>query len=301
MKKNNLLITGGTGFVGRNLIRVLNSDDYDMKSITVIDKDDKYLDYVKKFGVNVVCADLSKKGDWFEEFEGKVMVINLAAQISSPNLESFYDNNVLATKNLIDASKKAGVGRIIHFSSAAVHSVRKDEYANSKLKGEELVKKSGIEYCILQPSIIYGPTDDKNIGYLINFAKKIPVFPIPGHGKWPRQPIYIDDLSHLVISIMEKFPKNKAYSVNGKEIIHFKDMIKTVLDQLGGFKIRVFLPIHLFKLLMMGYQRITGKIQFTKDQVNSLTSGEVFPDYEWWEEFDIDITSFEEGVKKMVD
>ena len=80
---------------------------------------------------------------------------------------------------------------------------------------------------------MYGPTDDKNIGFLIDFAKKLPCFPIPGHGKWPRQPIYIDD--------------------------------------------------------------------FTPNQVDSLTAKEVFPDYPWWEEFNIDITSFEDGVKKMVE
>ena len=76
---------------------------------------------------------------------------------------------------------------------------------------------------------------------------------------------------------------------------------KIVLKQLDGFKFRVFLPVSLFKFLMMSYQELTGRIQFTPDQVDSLTAGEIFPNYPWWEKFDIDITSFEEGVKRMVD
>ena len=52
---------------------------------------------------------------------------------------------------------------------------------------------------------------------------------------------------------------------------------------------------------MMAYQKLSGEIQFTSDQVNSLTAGEIFPNYPWWDEFNIDITSFEEGVKRMVD
>jgi nucleoside-diphosphate-sugar epimerase len=207
----------------------------------------------------------------------------------------------LAIINVLEAAKNAGVGKIIHFGSAAVYSVRKDDYVKTKLEGEELVKKSGLEYCILHPSIMYGPTDDKKIGFLIEFAKKLPCFPIPGHGKWPRQPIYIDDVCHLIISIMRNFPKDKVYSINGKEVIYFKDMIKIVLNQLDGFKFRLFLPVSLFKFLMMEYQKLCGEVQFTADQVDSLTAGEVFPDYAWWEEFDIDITSFVEGVKKMVD
>jgi hypothetical protein len=51
---------------------------------------------------------------------------------------------------------------------------------------------------------------------------------------------------------------------------------------------------------MMSYQKLTGNIQFTPDQVESLTAGEIFPNYAWWEEFDINITSFEEGVKRML-
>lgn len=270
MKTDELLIAGGAGFVGRNLIRVLHSRDYDMGKITIVDKDEKNLEYVKNFGTKTICADLAEKGDWFDEFNGKDLVINLAAQISSPSYEAFHRNNVLATENLIEATRAAKINRIIHFSSAAVLSIRKDDYAKSKLEGEEIVKKSGVEYCILQPSLMYGPTDDKNIGYLINFASRLPCFPIPGHGKWPRQPIYIDDICYLVISIMENFLHNKVYSINGKEIIYFRDMIKIVLKELGGFRFRVFLPIPIFKFLMMSYQRVNGEIQFTPDQVDSL-------------------------------
>lgn len=100
--------------------------------------------------------------------------------------------------------------------------------------------------------------------------------------------------------MMKQFPQNKVFSISGKDVIYFKDMIKIVLKQLGGFKFRVFLPVGLFKFLMISYQKLSGKEQFTADQVESLTAGEVFPEYAWWNEFGIDITSFEEGLKKML-
>ena len=296
----NIIIPGGAGFVGRNLVRVLKSENFNMEEITILDKDEKNLEYVKRYGVNALYVDLAEKGDWYDEFKGTGMIINLVAQISSTNPELFYRNNVLTTKNVLEAAKEAGVKRIIHFSSAAVLSVRKDYYAQTKLAAEELVKTSGFEYCVLQPSIMYGPTDDKNIGFLIEFAKKVPCFPIPGHGKWPRQPIYIDDVCYLVISLLRNFAANKVYSINGRDVIYFREMIKIVLKQLGGFKFRVFLPISLFKFLMMSYQKLTGSIQFTSDQVDSLTAGEIFPNYAWWAEFNIEVTSFENGVKRMV-
>jgi nucleoside-diphosphate-sugar epimerase len=294
----NIIITGGAGFVGRNLVRILTSKNY---NITVLDKSEKNLDYLKKYDIKTLCVDLADKGDWSKEFEGKNVVINLEAQISSSEYDPFYRNNILATKNVIEAARKAGIKKFIHFSSAAVLSVRKDDYAKTKLEGEELVKNSGLEYCILQPSIMYGPTDDKNIGFLINFAKKIPMFPIPGHGKWPRQPIYIDDMCYLIVSIMNNFPHNKVYSINGKDVIFYRDMIKIVLTEIGGFKFRLFLPISVFKFLMVSYQKLAGNVQFTSDQVDSLTSEEIFPNYPWWDEFNIKVTSFEEGVRRMME
>jgi len=295
-----IVIPGGAGFVGRNLVRILSTANYTMDDVVVIDSSLKNSSYVKKYGVRIVNADLAEPGDWVQEFENADFVINLAAQLSSPEAEPFYLNNVQATKNILDAMKKMHVRRIIHFSSAAVISLWKDDYARTKEGGEKLVRESGLDYCILQPSIMYGPTDETNIGFLINFARKIPVFPIPGHGNWPRQPLYIDDICHLIVKLIEDFPHNKVISVNGKEIIYYKDMVRVVLQELGGLKFRVFLPIPLFIFLMMAYQKMKGVVEFTPDQVRALTTVETFPEYPWWETYHIPATTFQEGVRLML-
>ena len=295
-----IIVPGGAGFVGRNLVRMFYSTSQTMSEVIVLDFNQSNLEYVKKYGVCTVNADLSKPGDWNHEFENADIVINLAAQLSSPNHEPFHRNNVLATKNIIEAMRKADVQRIVHFSSAAVLSLWQDDYARTKAEGENLVKASGLDYCILQPSIMYGPTDETNIGYLINFAQKIPVFPIPGHGKWPRQPLYIDDVCRLILRIIEDFPHNETLSINGQEVIYFKDMVKIVLKELGGFKFRVFLPIRFFTALMMIYQKVKGFTEFTPDQVRALTTVETFPEYQWWDTFDIPVTSFHQGVRTML-
>jgi nucleoside-diphosphate-sugar epimerase len=295
-----IIIPGGAGFVGRNLVRMLYSTNQTMSDVVVLDINQNNLEYVKKYGVRAINADLSKHGNWDLEFENADIVINLAAQLSSPAYEPFHRNNVLTTKNIIDVMKKANVKRIVHFSSAAVLSIWQDDYARTKTEGENLVKESGLDYCIFQPSIMYGPTDETNIGYLIDFAQKIPVFPIPGHGKWPRQPLYIDDICSLILKIIKDFPYNETLCINGREVIYFKDMVKIVLKELGGFKFRVFLPIDLFTALMMIYQKVKGVTEFTPDQVRALTTIETFPEYPWWDKFDISVTSFEHGVKEML-
>jgi len=299
MKNLKIIIPGGAGFVGRNLVRILTGS-IPPKNITVIDKNADHLKMMEQYGINIVQADLSQPDKWYNLFSEQDVIIHLAAQISSQNEEDFFQNNIRTTENIIEAAQKFSVSKIIFFSSAAVLSIRKDPYAETKLQAEKLVKQSGLNYCIIQPSIMYGPTDDKNIGYLINFAKKMPVFPIPGHGRWPRQPIYIDDMCYLILHFLEEFPENNVYSINGRDTIFFRDMVQMVFQELGGIKIMIPFPIPLFKVLMMTYQKISGNTQFTTDQVDSLASCDIFPEYPWWNEFHIKITPFREGIQKMI-
>ena len=86
MEKFRIIIPGGAGFVGRNLVRVLKSENYDMKEVTVLDNDKNNLEFVKRYGVQTQCVDLAEKGGWYDEFNDKKIVINLAAQNSYDTL-----------------------------------------------------------------------------------------------------------------------------------------------------------------------------------------------------------------------
>lgn len=295
-----IIIPGGAGFVGKNLIRVMMANGFNPADLTIIDKDEMNLNFVKNLGAKTVLADLAETGTWFDNFYGQDLIIGLQAQISGPTIEPFIRNNVTATQNIIAAAKKFGVKKIIYFSSAAVLSIRQDFYAQTKKEGEGLVKNSGLDCVAIQPSLMYGPLDNKNIGWLIKFISRSPVFPIPGNGRYPRQPIYIDDMAQLVISFIKHFPvENKVYSINGQRIIDFREIIGTVIKEMGGLRTAIYLPLPIFLFLLKIYD-ILFKSPFTPDQIKSLTSGDVFPEYPWWDEFHIKMTDFRDGVRNML-
>lgn len=299
MKKNGskkkILVTGASGFVGRNLVPFLLRKGY---SVIALDKVKTSWDRNPR--LKVVMADLSQPGKWQERIKTADILVHLAAQISAKDPKEFDKNNVEATINLLEALKGSKIKKIVHFSSAAVTSIRKDKYASTKADQEKLIKKSGVNYVMIRPSMMYGPGDDKNIGWLIRTIKKYPGVPLPGGGNFGRQPVFIGDVCQIVGKLISgRYPK-KVYEIHGNEYVTMKQMVGVIIRTEKLKKIVVPIPNSwLFWTFFIG-ERVLPNPKFTSDQIISLTSGERFKGENWWKTFKVKPTSFEEGVSRMV-
>ena len=290
------MITGAAGFVGRNLIPVLVKNGY---KVTALVKNKSEKEKLKNMKVKIVVGDMSEAGRWQESFRDNPVVVHLAAEISSKDPQTFVKNNVVATQNLIEAAKKFKIKRIIHFSSAAVDSTREDPYSKTKKEQEAIITQSGIEYFVLRPSMMYGPTDDKNVGWLIKTLKRLPITPLPGGGQFGRQPIFIGDICQIVLRLIEARSGNKIYEIHGYEYITLKQMVVTIKKEFKISRPTVNIPIGILKLMILTSQYLLPNPKFTADQIESLVSGERFKGDDWAKLFDIIPTSFLQGVKKM--
>jgi nucleoside-diphosphate-sugar epimerase len=293
-----IIVTGGAGFLGQNIVPILINAGYD---VIALDKNKKNLGLLKSLNpkVHISYADLSQKGAWMTVFDGAYALVSAQAQIASPKKQDFIDNNIMTTRNIAQAAKRSNLKYIVHISSAAVNSIRKDHYATTKEASEKEIKQAKIPFTILRPSMMYGLFDNKNVGWLIHFAKKSPVFPIPGSGKYPRQPVYVEDMANLIVALLKKQPKNKTYNING-DTIHFKDMVHAILKSAKLKRTVLHLPVPVFIAAMQTVNLLRGKVEFTPDQVKSLTSGDVFEMYPWWKELKVPKTTFEQGMNKIM-
>lgn len=292
-----VLVTGAAGFVGSHLVPMLTKSGY---KVTALVKNHSEQDKIKNPAVKVVVCDLAENNLSSFNLGQQDIVIHLAAQINATSKTPFIKNNVIATRNIVKAGKDLKVKKFILFSSAAVTSIRLDWYAQTKKDKEEIVKRSNLNYAIIRPSMIYGPGDSKNLGWLAKFIKRIPVIPIPGNGQYGRQPIYVEDICKIVLKIISKDTHNKIYEIHGKDYVTLIEMIRVILKELNQNKKIIKIPMRLISPLVLMQEKILMKPKFTGDQINSLVSGEKFKGDKWWDDFNIRPTNIKEGIHKML-
>ncbi|MBI4980539.1 NAD(P)-dependent oxidoreductase [Candidatus Woesearchaeota archaeon] len=297
MKK--IIITGACGLVGMNLLSLIDKSKY---QIIAIDKIEHNIILAQKLSpeVEFIKADIVIDNNWKESFKNANCVIQLQAQISSSQKRAYIKNNIESVRNIISVCERYKIKHLIHLSSSVVISVANDHYTNTKKIGEQLVIGSKVPHTILRPPLMYGCFDVKHLGFLTRILEISPIFPMPGSGKYLRQPLFVQDLCRIIIHLIEIKPKSKIHNIIGKEKINLIDLLKIIAKEKKIHRFYLKIPILIFVLLLKCYSLITRSKPFVPDQLKALTAGDIFPVTGWEEEFGVKYTPFREGIRKML-
>ena len=293
-----IVVTGSAGLVGQNLVTLLREEGF--ANIVAIDKHEANLATQKRLhpGVDCVLADLAEHGSWEREFAGANVVVQLHAQIAGLSSEPFERNNIVATKNVLDVIHRMGRPFIVHASSSVVNSVADDDYTWSKKAQERLVIESGLDYCVLRPTLMFGWFDPKHLGWLARFMERVPVFPIPGHGRYMRQPLYNRDFCRAILACMRRRPNRAVYDLTGPDRIDYIDMIRTIRDVKGLHTPIVRIPYGLFAALLRTYALFSRKPPFTAAQLKALVAGDDFTGVDIERVFGFAPTPFRQAIEE---
>ena len=185
---------------------------------------------------------------------------------------SFIDVHKLAVKNIVSVCNKLKVKKLIHFSAIGADKNSKSEYAKTKFYGEEEVKKFD-NYCILRPSIIYGD-EDNFINFFAQNSKISPFLPLIGGGENLFQPIWVQDVANITVSILENNIKRKILEIGGEEVFTFKKILEIMLEELQLKRKLVTVPYGISKKLAFFLEILPSPV-LTMDQVEMLKSDNI--------------------------
>ena len=282
MKKSSgkVVITGAAGLVGQNLIPRLMAKGF--QEIVAIDKHATNVKILEKYypGIRVLHRNLAEDQNWKDEFSGCDALVIAHAQIGGINPEEFIRNNVVATERVLEAAIGSRVPYIVNISSSVVNSMAIDNYTETKKTQEALISSSAIPQVVLRPTLMFGWFDRKHVGWLARFMQRVPVFPIPGSGRFLRQPLYAADFCEIIVSSILSGITG-AYNITGQERIDYIDLMRAVKKATGA-KVHIQrIPYGVFLALLKVNARFDRNPAFTVGQLKALVTPDVFEVIDW--------------------
>ena len=232
----NVLVVGGSGFIGTHLSEDLTDRGHD---VTVMSRepDDEDL----PGGVETVRGDVTAYDSIEGAFEGQDAVVFLVAlsPLFKPKGgdDQHFAVHTEGTRNVVDAAEEHGVERVLQMSALGADPDGPTAYIRSKGQAEDIVRGSSMDWVIFRPSVVFGEG-----GEFVSFTKKLkgmfapglPIYPLPGGGETRFQPIWVDDLVPMLADALEDDEHvGETYDVGGPEVLTLKEITNMVYDAEG--------------------------------------------------------------------
>ena len=177
-----------------------------------------------------------------------------------------------------------------------VNSAAVDFYTESKKAQEKVALESEISCAVLRPTLMFGWFDRKHLGWLARFMTHTPVFPIPGSGRYLRQPLYAGDFCDIIMACIEERITG-TYNISGLERIDYIDLIRALRDTLDLKRPIVKIPYPMFRAMLNAYGLVDKDPPFTAKQLEALVTPDIFEIIDWPAIFGVQPTPLAEALR----
>lgn len=224
-----ILVTGGTGFIGKALVRNLVEAGHSVR--TLIRPSSKSPDLPRGVTVEVAVSSLDDQRGLRAAMVGIHTVYHLAGVEQRGAYASLMNVDILGTRGIVQAAVDAGVDRFFYLSHLGADRASAFPVLKAKAIAEEFIRRSGLDYTILRTAIIYGPGD----GFTTSLAGIISTLPyfflVPGNGRTQLQPLWVEDLvTCLTWALDDNNTRNELYEVGGPEFFTFIQIVEMVMQ-----------------------------------------------------------------------
>ena len=270
MKGKNCLIFGGSGQIGRHLIRKLTKNDF--KVIVVTRNIHQKGHIIKTQGnagyIDVVEANIFDEDKIKNLFNKADICINLIGILFEKKGSSFKNIHTVFPSLLAKLCKQNNLKHLIHLSALGINEATNSDYAKSKLEGEKEILKNFPLSTILRPSVVYSVDDNFTTSFM-TLLNRLPLFPLYYNGKTKFMPIHSSDLVDIIYNIISKNIYSQIIECVGTETLTLKEIIEKLLNLIGKKRILLPLPLFLGKLSAKFFQ-LFPKPLLTEDQLRLL-------------------------------
>jgi nucleoside-diphosphate-sugar epimerase len=244
-----ILITGGTGAMGRVLVRRFLDKGKQVRVLTL--PGDPQAPSVAALGAHVVFGDVADPAGLDGICNGVETVYHCAAVIIAFDDKQYRRVNAEGTRNMVLQAQKSGVRHFVLVSSASVTYAKTTAYSRSKVEAENIVTASGLNWTIVRPTLVYDETGGLEFRAFLEYLNKFPIVPFIGVGKATKRPVHVDDVIQGLEALFDRsLTYGKIYNLSGGEPITMIGFARLCLRLSGEeHKLILCIPVWLCMIL----------------------------------------------------
>lgn len=291
-----ILVTGGTGFVGSHLVKRLASERIQTRCLVRKTSDTQKL---KELGIEVVYGDVLDKESLKKAVEDVETVIHLVGIIVEKRGATFEIIHTQGTRNLVVASKAAGVRRFIYISALGARENARSRYHKTKWEAEQAVINSRMEYVIFRPSIMIG-IGGEFITMLTKIVRWAPIIPIVD-GESKVQPIYVENTVDCIIkSLTDPKTTSRIFEIAGPDQITYKELFLALMEILEIDNPTFQIPITFMWPAACILEGVMEKPPITTQQLTMLQEDNICDIKEMQEVFNLKLVPLKEALQTFL-
>jgi NADH dehydrogenase len=245
---NDRLVTvfGGTGFLGRHLVRRLRANGF---AVRVACRHRDGAENSRDPRIQAIHADIRDRISVEAALVNAWGVVNAVSLYVEQGRDTFQSIHVSAARALAQDAREAGVERLIQVSGIGADTASPSLYVRKRAEGELAVKRAFPDAVIVRPAVMFGP-DGGFITTVLDLMRKLPAYPMFGRGQTQMQPVAVDDVAEAIARILLRPERTPTlYEFGGPNIFTYGDFLRAVARESGLRPLLVPIPFGAWHLL----------------------------------------------------
>jgi NADH dehydrogenase len=292
-----ILVAGGTGFIGSAVVRALRAHDADVTVMT--SRPERSRDRVERMGATVVRGDVLDPDSLADAVRGAEVVVQALTfptfPVEKPRKGYTFDQfDGAGTERLMAAAAGAGVTRYVYASAVGAAPDGPKPWYRAKWRGEEALRRSGLEQVIIRPSWVYGP-GDISLNKFVTFHRWLPFVPVVGDGRQQVQPVFVDDVGQALAKAASPGGPQGTFEIGGPDVLTMNEVIRQMMEVRGKRKPLLHLPPWFAKTGAFFLQYLPGAV-LSPGAIDFGTADAVADTESLLEAFDVRPRTLREGL-----
>jgi uncharacterized protein YbjT (DUF2867 family) len=273
MTSRNVTVFGGTGFLGRRVVRHLLDHGFEVRAASRHPERGALVFPDRSSRLEVVGADVGDDRSVISAVSGAFAVVNAVSLYVERGSDTFRSVHVEAAARVAKCSRGSGVQRLAHVSGIGADAQSHSSYIRSRGEGESAARAAFSEATIIRPAVMFGP-DDAFLIPLMKMLRMFPVFPMFGRGQTALQPAYVEDVGEVIVRCFDAPEPGITYELAGPNTYTYKELLQTMCNYLHIRRVLAPMPISVWKMLAFAAEFLPAS-PVTSNQVELMTRDNV--------------------------